>query len=227
MIRILIIDDEPIARQIVRTYAEKCGFLEVIAECETALETLPYLQQGNIDAFFMDINMPGVDGLSFMKALSEKPKVIFTTAYKDFALDAFEIKATDYLLKPFSYQRFLTAAERLQNANNQEITSENNYIVIKNGKALHRIFFEDLLYCEAQLNYVRFVTNEGEIVAYQTLTDTEKLLPNTLFVRSHRSFLVNKNKVKTIDGNQIIFDKKYTAMIGGSYRDTFLELIGM
>ena len=227
MIRILIVDDEPIARQIVKTYAERCGFLEIVAECETALETLPYLQQGNIEAIFMDINMPGVDGFSFMKALSEKPKFIFTTAYKDYALDAFEIKATDYLLKPFSYERFLTAAERLQNTDIQEVTSGSNYIVIKNGKTMHRVLFEELLYCEAQLNYVRFVTTDGEIVAYQTLSDTEKLLPNTIFVRAHRSFIVNKNKVKTIDGNQIIFDKKNMAMIGASYRDSFLEAVGM
>lgn len=226
MLRIIITDDEPIARQIVRTYSERCGFLDIVAECETALETLPYLQQGEIDALFMDINMPGMDGLSFLRALVEKPKIIFTTAYKEYALDAFEIQAFDYLLKPFSYERFLQTAERLQ-PENQEIRAHQNYIVIKNGKTLHRIFFEELLFCEAQLNYVRFVTTEGEIVAYQTLTDTEKILPPTIFARSHRSFIVNKNKVKTIDGNQIIFDKKNTAMIGANYRDELLTAVGM
>jgi DNA-binding LytR/AlgR family response regulator len=230
MIKVLITDDEPIARQIVRTYCEQYGSIEIVAECETALETLPFLQKNDIDLMFMDINMPGVDGVSFIKALTVKPKIIFTTAYKEYAIDAFDLKAHDYLLKPFSYERFLKAIENIDIAEKspvQEVKSDDNYLVIKNGKTMHRIFYDELLYCEAQLNYVRFATKDGDIIAYQTLSDTEKQLPDTVFIRSHRSFIINKNKVKTIDGNQILFDKTHIAMIGANYREEFLRKIGM
>jgi len=244
-IKCLITDDEPIARQIVRNYCQQLDFLEVVGECENAMETLAFLRGKSVDVMFLDINMPVLNGLSLLKTLTQKPKIVLTTAYKDYAIDAFELEVTDYLLKPFSFERFLKAIQKIQTAlaqaSNEQISAPQNTpanaaqttssdvfegIFLKIGKVIYRFSFQSILFCEAQQNYSRIVTTEQDIRIYQPLSQIEEQLPIATFVRTHRSFIVNKNQVTKIDGNRIYIGK-HEIPIGANYRDLFMEQIGM
>ncbi len=238
-------DDEPIARQIVRNYCQQLDFLEVVGECENAMETLAFLREKSVDVIFLDINMPVLNGLSLLKTLTQKPKIVLTTAYKDYAIDAFELEVTDYLLKPFPFERFLKAIQKIQTAleqasNDQTPTPQNipsnvaqaslsdtfEGIFLKIGKVIYRFSFQSILFCEAQQNYSRIVTTEQDIRIYQPLSQIEEQLPIATFVRTHRSFIVNKNQVTKIDGNRIYIGK-HEIPIGANCRDLFMEQIGL
>jgi DNA-binding LytR/AlgR family response regulator len=247
-IKCLIVDDEPIARQIVRNYCQQLPFLEVADECENALEAMNLLRQNTVQILFLDINMPVLNGLSLLKTLTQKPKVILTTAYKEYALDAFELQVSDYLLKPFSFERFLKAIQKVQAELETEqekpiepspippsvptvsgfhasISESEEGIFLKIGKTIFRFSYQNILFCEAQQNYTRIVTHDQDVRIYQPLSQIEEQLPPSLFLRTHRSFIVNKNKVSKIDGNRI-FIGKYEVSIGANHRELFLEKLG-
>jgi DNA-binding LytR/AlgR family response regulator len=231
----IIVDDEPIARQIIRNYCEKLAFIDVIAECENALNAMEVLKKNHVQLMFLDINMPILNGLSLLKTLNPKPKVILTTAYKEHALDAFELQVSDYLLKPFSFERFLGAIQKVQKELTEKTTPSEQSISIKNddfdgiflkiGKTIYRYAFQDILFLEAQQNYTRVVTINDDIRVYQSLSHIETQLP-AQFLRCHRSYIVNKNHVSKIDGNLIVL-QKYEIAIGPNQRDVFMEKLGL
>ncbi|MFM2267114.1 MAG: hypothetical protein RL757_555 [Bacteroidota bacterium] len=242
-LKCLIVDDEPIARQIVRSYVQQLNFLTVAGECGDAMETINFLNQNTVDILFLDINMPVLNGLSLLKTLAEPPKVILTTAYKDYALDAFELRVSDYLLKPFSFERFFKAIQKVQselaeNGKTTTIAAETPQnapppvsddfegVFIKVGKTIFRFAYSEILFCESQHNYTRIVTLNDDIRTYQTLTQVEEQLPASLFLRTHRSFLVGKQQIKKIDGNRI-FIGNHEIPIGANYREQFLERLGI
>ena len=242
-IKCLITDDEPIARQIVQNYCQQLDFLEVVGECENAMETMTFLRTNAIDLLFLDINMPVLNGLSLLKTLNQhRPKVILTTAYSDYAIDAFELEVSDYLLKPFSFERFLKAIQKIQIelitlvetpdsspisvAETPSVSSHFDGIFLKIGKTIFRFSFQNILFCEAQLNYTRIVTTDQDVRIYQPLYQIEEQLPTSIFVRTHRSFVVNKNNVTKIDGNRI-FMKSYEVPISSNFREDFLADIGV
>jgi two-component system, LytTR family, response regulator len=231
----LIVDDEPIARQIIRNYCNQLPYLEVIDEAENAIEAIEILQKKEIDLLFLDINMPILNGLSFLKTLAIKPKVILTTAYKEYALDAFELKVADYLLKPIPFERFFMAVQAIYDEakeNNPEetevrvIVQQEDFdgIFLKIGKTIFRYSFSKILFLEAQQNYTRVVTVDEEIRVYQPLSQLEEQLP-AHFLRTHRSYIVNKNHVLKIDGNRIILGKHEVA-IAPNQRELFFEKLG-
>ncbi len=233
-INCLIVDDEPIAREIIQTYCGHLPFMTVIGSCGNAFEAKAMIQKQKIDLLFLDINMPVLDGMAFLKTLKNPPQVIFTTAYKEYALDAFELSACDYLLKPFSLERFIVAVdkvvEKLQTpiiiAPKVEEQKVDDFIFIKTDGKIFKILYEDLLYAEANGNYTKIVTTQSTILPSMTFSSFEELLPKTLFIRLHRSFIINKAKITHIEGNRA-FINNIEIPIGSNYKESFLKLLGI
>jgi DNA-binding LytR/AlgR family response regulator len=232
----LIVDDEPIAREIIKTYCGHLPDLKVIGMCGNAMEAKTILQKQHVDILFLDINMPVMDGISFVKTMRNPPQVIFTTAYKEYAIDAFDLAACDYLLKPFSLERFVIAVdkalEKLQPRDTLPIGKDQNnpekadYLFIKTGDKISKIQYEDLLYAEANGNNIKIVTSQQTLLPAMTFSNFEELLPASQFLRVHRSFIINKAKITHIEGNRIFIDK-LEIPIGQNYREAFLRNIGM
>ena len=229
----LIVDDEPIARDIIQTYCGHLEQLKVVASCGNALEAKAVLQQKKIDILFLDINMPVIDGISFLKTLKSQPQVVFTTAYKEYALDAFDLAACDYLLKPFSFDRFIVAVdkaiERLQTVTSAGDaggkTNAENYIFIKTDGKIFKIRYDDLIYAEARGNNIRIVTNQHVLLPGMTFSSFEDMLPHDVFLRVHRSFIINKSKISHIEGNRVYVNNTEIP-IGSNYKEQFLKQLG-
>lgn len=234
VVNCLIVDDEPIAREIIQTYCAHLDMLQVVASCSNALEAKTALQKHKVDIMFLDINMPILDGIAFLKTLKNQPQVIFTTAYKEYALDAFDLSACDYLLKPFSLERFIVAVDKALDKLKALPVSEHapaqvktdNFIFIKYDGKIYKIMHEHLLYAEAQGNNTKVVTASGILLPAITFSNLEELLPKTEFLRVHRSFIINKSKISHIEGNRI-FVNNTEIPIGSNYREEFLKKIGM
>lgn len=230
----LIIDDEPIARDIIQSYCDHLPHLQVVASCANALEAKAIIQNQKIDLIFLDINMPVLDGIAFLKTLKVPPQVIFTTAYKEFALEAFELSACDYLLKPFSLERFIVAVdkaiERLPKApiesTEASLNKTEEYIFIKTDGKIFKILFADLLFAEANGNNTKIVISQSTILPNMTFSSFEDLLPKSIFIRVHRSFIINKSKITHIEGNRVFIGKSEIP-IGSNYKEAFLKELGI
>lgn len=227
----LIVDDEPIAREIIKSYCAHLPYLQVAALCANALEAKAILLQQAIDIVFLDINMPVLDGISFLKTLKNPPQVIFTTAYKEYAIDAFDLAACDYLLKPFSLERFMTAVDRameklqVQPLTAPESDTADDFIFVKTDGKIFKVKHDDILFAEANGNYTRIVTAQQVLLPSMPFSQVELLLSKSSFLRIHRSFLINKSKIDHIEGNRV-FINKAELPIGGNFRDEFLKQIG-
>ncbi|SKB81949.1 LytR/AlgR family response regulator transcription factor [Daejeonella lutea] len=228
----LIVDDEPIAREIVQTYCAYLPQLKVFGSCANALEAKIILQENDIDILFLDINMPVLDGIAFLKTLKNQPQVIFTTAYKEYASDAFDLSVCDYLLKPFSLERFIVAIDKAIDRLHERVPinqplgrKEEDFIFIRTSGKIYKIQFVDLLYAEASGNNTRLVTSEAILLPAMTLTNVEVMLPPADFLRTHRSFIVNKSKITHIEGNRVYIGK-IEIPIGSNYREGFLKNLG-
>jgi len=207
--------------------------LKVIASVDNAIAAKTILQKEPIDLLFLDINMPVLDGISLLRTLKTQPQVIFTTAYKEYAVDAFNLSACDYLLKPFSLDRFIIAVdkvlEKIQSISQiQQVHQdmETDFIFLRAEGKIYKIKFGELLFAEAQGNYTRIVTEKFTITPTMTFSNLESLLPSSQFIRLHRSFIINKSKVTHIEGNRV-FIHKLEIPIGSNYREEFLTSIGL
>lgn len=227
-INCLIVDDEPIARQIIQSYCTHIPELNIIASCGNALEAKGIAQQEEIDLIFLDINMPVLNGLAFLKTLKYQPQVIFTTAYKEYAVEAFELNATDYLLKPFSLERFLIAVDKVMEKLQPVLGSQTqeDFVFIKADGKIYKILYEQILYAEASGNYTKVVTKQRTIMPTITFTGIEELLPAALFIRVHRSFIINKTMITHIEGNRA-FINTTEIPIGSNYKDNFMKQLGL
>ncbi len=229
----LIVDDEPIAREIVQTYCNYLPSLQVAGLCGNALEAKVILQEQKIDILFLDINMPVLDGIAFLKTLKNQPQVIFTTAYKEYASDAFDLSVCDYLLKPFSLERFIVAVdkaiERLQDRipvkQASQYNKEDDFIFIRASGKIYKVLYSDLLYAEASGNNTKIVTSDTTILPAMTLSNIEETLPASIFLRTHRSFIINKSKITHIEGNRVFIGSNEIP-IGSNYREAFLKELG-
>lgn len=220
----LIIDDEPSSQSILKIFCKDVEFLNVISICNNALEAMSILNnQNNIDLLFLDINMPKLSGLNFYKSLQNPPDVIFTTAYSEYALDGFEVNAIDYLLKPFSFERFLTAVNKAINKKKSDDNSitHDDFLIIKSNKVLHKINPNDILFVEAFGDYVKVHQENTVITTNSTFTNILKILPKQ-FVRCHKSFAINLKKMNSLAGNVITIGDK-TVPIGQTYKSDFLK----
>ena len=205
-IKCLVIDDEELARTLLKTYIEKTENIELVEMYANPLESLNLLKEQKIDLIFLDIQMPDIKGTDFAKMIPEETSFIFTTAYSEYALEGFELNAMDYLLKPITYERFLTAIKRYEKHDSSKI--EDEVLIIKSGYDLHKLNFSEITHIESDSEYVKFYTDTGKrIMSYQSLKVLEKTLPKEWFMRIHRSYIINKNKVTALKGKELILDK--------------------
>ncbi|MEX1002920.1 MAG: LytTR family DNA-binding domain-containing protein [Crocinitomicaceae bacterium] len=224
----VIADDEQLARNLIENYVEKVSYLELVASCKNGLEVTKVLQQHHIDLLITDIQMPELLGTDLVKSLSQPPLVIFTTAYKDYAIEGFELSAVDYLLKPFAFERFLAAVNKAKelhdHAIHKDISLKQGYLIIKADHKLYRVQYEDIKYIEGQREYVSFHTKKKRITALMSLKKLEETLPSDQFVRCHKSFIINKQMVEALEGNSLLIPDK-SIPIGQSYREKVIAAI--
>lgn len=216
----IAIDDEPIALDIVASHAAKVPFVDLKASFTNAFEAMTYLQQQKVDLLFLDIKMPDISGLEFLKALNKPPLVIFTTAYSEHAVQSFELDAVDYLLKPFSLSRFLKAcnkAKELFDLRNQASTQPIDFIFIKDGYEQVKVLLTDILYIEASGNYTQVHLSEDRLLSSRiTINELADILPSPQFLRTHRAFIIAKAKITRYDRSQVFIGNK-SIPIGSTY----------
>lgn len=230
-INCLIIDDETLARQVVKTYLSNFPEFNIVAECKNPLEAYNIINEKDIDLIFLDINMPKLSGLDFIKSLPNPPLVIITTAYREYALEGFELNVIDYLNKPFSLQRFIKGINRIKEILNSRNTYKpsidtcsNDFIFIKSDKKTYRLSFSEILYIEALGDYIKITTINNTIITYMSLKKMEQILPNKIFPRIHKSFIIALNRITCIEGNCIFINNK-SFSIGSSYKKNLQDII--
>ncbi len=243
MIRCLAIDDEPLALQQIAAYIKKIPFLELAAQCQSAVEAQKFLEQDSVDAIFCDINMPDLNGMDFVKSLQVPPMIVFTTAYSEYAVEGFKVNAVDYLLKPFGMQDFQRAANRLKEraqqvqgpmvqeiqdskVEGQKSGEDEGSFFVKTDYRVVKITIADIRYVEAMSEYLK-IHIEGEekpIVTLLSMKKMEERLPQN-FMRIHRSYIVNLTKIQEVNKNRIIMDAETYLPVGDMYKDAFQRFI--
>jgi DNA-binding LytR/AlgR family response regulator len=232
MIRCIAIDDEPLALKQIVSYIEKTPFLELDKSFESALQAVNWLSENETDLMFVDINMPDLSGMEFVKSLQNPPKVIFTTAYSEYALEGFQVDAVDYLLKPIGYADFLKAAQKAKErfftrpSKPEQLDSNEEFLFIKADYKLQRINLKDIKYIEGMREYVRiYIENQSPVMTLLSMKKLVEHLPQKDFMRVHRSFIVNLNKITTIERNRIIFDKDVYIPVSEQYKENFQKFL--
>ena len=227
-INCIIVDDEPIARDILKTYIQQVPYLKLEASCEDAFEAMQVINKGDIDLIILDINMPRLTGFEMLRSLKKYPAVIITSAYPEYALEGFELSVTDYLLKPFSFPRFVQATEKVVNRNHEtlggdKVGQSENFLMVKSDKKLTKVFFGEIEYAEAYGNYIFIYRNTGDrIMSKQTLTQFEEQLPASSFIRIHKSYLLSLKAVKYLEGNEVALNNKKLP-VGKVYRENLMK----
>lgn len=224
MIKYIIVDDETASHEVIKDYAGNLSFLSFQKSCYNAFEAIEYLKNNPVDLIFLDINMPKLTGLDFLRTLSKPPKIIITTAYEEFALEGYELNIDDYLLKPFGFSRFVKAVNKVNETMTQSSVkpksqeSENDTkIFIKEDKKYYQVSLKDILFAEAYGNYVKLHLNDKMIVSHQTLISLTQNLPENQFIRVHKSFIISKDKIELIEGNRIHI-QQHIIPIGKMYK---------
>jgi two-component system, LytTR family, response regulator LytT len=232
MIRCIAIDDEPLALKQIAAYINKTPFLELTGVCESAVKAMEILSNTPVDLMYVDINMPDLSGMDFVKSLENPPMVVFVTAYSEYALEGFSVNATDYLLKPIGYSDFLKSANKARKRFQSIIPdikkddNDKDYLFVKSGYKIVRICLEDILFIEGKREYVRIhLTNGKSIMPLISLHILEEQLPSDKFMRVHRSYIVNLVKIATIDRSRIIFEGKANIPVSEQYKELFLNYI--
>jgi len=231
-LKCLIIEDELPAQRVLKNYIEDVPYLELTGTFKSAVDALETIQDGDVDLLFLDINLPKISGLNFLRSLNDPPKVIVTTAYPDYAHEGFELDVVDYLLKPFSFERFIQALSKLKSERAEEVPPsksvsrdyEHQYAFVKVDKTLHRVDFDDIYYIESDKDYVKIIRAGENLMLLQTLKHWLAMLPDRHFVQVHKSFIVNIARIDKITGNQIKIGGT-TIPIGRHYKQDFMEKI--
>lgn len=226
-LKCLIVDDEPVAQGILERYIHQMEGLTLVAKCKNALEANEWLRKAEVNLILLDIEMPHLDGLNFLSTLINPPKVILTTAYREYALEGYELNVIDYLLKPISLERFMKAVNKVADKQDSaqkdsSTTVEEDYLYIKADKKMVQVYFKDILYIEGLSNYVRIFTTNRPIISYQKLSYLENVLPHKDFFRCHRSYIVSCRNIKAYNSTHLEIGQTEIP-IGGSYREMTLE----
>ncbi|HMG81571.1 MAG TPA: LytTR family DNA-binding domain-containing protein [Ferruginibacter sp.] len=202
-LKCIIIDDEPIARKVLQEFIEEIDYLELVGQVEDPLKAMPLLNNNAIDIVFLDINMPKINGIDFLKNSTINASIIMTTAYTEHAIEAYGLDVLDYLVKPIAFERFLKACNKARAAerSTKTIPAINDHFFIKCDTQIEKIFYNDLIYAEAMLNYVMLYTKAKKMMVYITIKSLEEQLPTDIFIKVHKSFIVNIHKVDSIEGN--------------------------
>lgn len=237
MINAIIVDDEPLAQDVLETYIDKFPNINLVAKCDNAIAANQALKEHQVDLMFLDIQMPQLTGTDFLRSLSHPPKVIFTTAYSNYALEGFELDAVDYLLKPISLDRFVKAVnkavdqielERKGESSSTTNEEEQDFIFVKADKKLVKVKFDDIIYIEGLKDYVIIRMDAQRIITLQTMKSLESKLPSHLFQRIHRSYIVSLDKIDAVVGNMVEVQEKGKEKhlpIGKNYRDDLLAIV--
>ena len=229
----LIVDDEELARNLVENYINRLPHLHILGKCSNPLEAMHILQNQQVDLLFLDIQMPELTGVEFLKTLPQKPLVIFTTAYKEYALEGYQLDVVDYLLKPFRFERFLQAVNKASKIKNleerqfiplqQDSKPEKDYLLVKSEFKVYRIYYRDIRFVQSMKEYVAYyTTNQGRILSLGSLKKLEQELPAGAFMRVHKSYIVATGKVNALDGGQLLMGETKIP-IGASYREEVLK----
>ena len=239
MIRCIIVDDEPLAVMQLQKYVERVSFLDCVGVCNSADEAAELLARETVDVMFLDINMPGVNGIQFIRSLLNPPLVVFTTAYSEYALDGFKVAAVDYLLKPVGFEDFLKAANKAkaiycglksmteEAAAAQTVSYADDSFFVKSDYRIIRVPFNSIIYVESMSEYVRiFVEDKAKpIVSLLSMKKIEEVLPADVFMRVHRSYVVNLCKIKEVSKMRILYDGDIAVPVGDMYKDAFYDYI--
>ena len=225
MMKYIIVDDEPLAHDVIESFCELLPHLSLEKHCYNAMEAMQYLNNNTVDFMFLDINMPKLTGFDFLRTLTNPPKIIVTTAYKEFALEGYELNVSDYILKPFSFDRLVKAINKaiseVPKNTNTAISSDTNQVTsrlfLKGDKKYHQIHLNDILYIEAYGNYSKVYLKDEMIVSHEKISHFEELLSTSNFLRVHKSFIVAIDKIKFIEGNRILI-KDSKIPIGQTYK---------
>jgi DNA-binding LytR/AlgR family response regulator len=229
----IIVDDEPVARKLLEEYIEDIDFLQLIGKAENPLKAAVLLNNNKIDLLFLDINMPKMNGIEFLRSSTILPLTIMTTAYTEYAIEGFELDVVDYLVKPFSYERFLKACTKakeyyeLKNMQTENTGNELdlNYFFIKCNGRIEKILYDELLYVEAMLNYVVLHTEDRKLICYLTIKGIAEQLPDSIFLKVHKSSIVNINKIKSIEGNEINMGKAKVTISQNLHESVMKEIL--
>jgi len=233
VMKVLIVDDEPLAQNVIEQYARKLPSIEIAGKCSDAISAHQWLRENVADLMFLDINMPKLTGISFLKSLKVAPMVVFTTAYSEYALEGYNLDVLDYLKKPFSFERFCKAvfkAEELfhlrQTALKEEIVtqSEKHFFFIKSNKKTYKVNFSEIYYIEGLGDYIQIHLENQKIVANLSMKRILEILPEPKFYRIHKSYIISLDKMELVEGNSVLIGKKRLP-VGNSYRQQFLEFI--
>ena len=231
-IKCLAIDDEPLALKQIGSYIKKTPFLELVALSNSGFDALGFISSNPVELIFVDINMPDLNGMDFVKSLKDKPYIIFTTAYTEYAVDGFRVDAVDYLLKPIGYSDFLKAVNKVKTQVDlkllQSATSKStpDHLFVKSEYKLVRIELSDIKYIESMHEYVRIhLVNDKPVMTLLSMKSMEEQLPSDRFMRVHRSYIVNLSRVKVIERNRIVFDNSVYIPVGDQYKEIFQKFI--
>ena len=224
MLKAIAIDDEPMALEVIKAHAKKVTFLQLKETFVSAMEALEYIKTNPVDLVFLDINMPDITGLDFSQLLPKNCGVIFTTAYSQYAADAFNLSAIDYLVKPFDFVRFMKACQKALDALSKE-EAETPYLFVKDSYDLVRIVLADLLYVQSEGNYLTFKEKEKKTVTRMTMTEALELLPNKNFMRVNKSYVVNLNHIQKIERHQVSVAEKEFVPIAANYHSELMEAL--
>ena len=223
-IKCIIIDDEPLAAEVLENYLREFSNVEHVGSFTNPLEALETIESGDVEAVFIDINMPKMNGLEFIRSIEAKPYFIITTAYREYAVESYDLDVLDYLVKPIPFNRFLKSINKLSLKFNSERSSETeqekearSFIFLKVDKKLVRIKFEEIHYIESLKDYIKVFTSSGDFLAHKSLTSITEELPKNRFLRIHRSFTVALDKIQAIEGNSVLLQKGKRIPIGRKY----------
>ncbi len=231
MLKALIVDDEPLAHNVILAYLENTDFVAAAGQCYSATEALEFLQDTQVDLLFLDINMPLLSGLDLVKVLKNKPQIIITSAYSEYALESFDLDVTDYLLKPFPFERFLQACSKARynielraQADSANVTkTEDSVIYLKVDKNQMKFELRDIAYFEAYGNYVKVWRDDKSLLTLRTLTSLEEELSNRNFLRIHKSYLINLDHIKHIGAQAVTLQNDMALNIGNAYKSCLIE----
>lgn len=226
----IIVDDEPLAIEVIESYVDKIDSLELVGKFRNAIKAFDYIQSGEpVDLIFLDIQMPKLTGIEFLKTLTNPPKVIFTTAYREYALEGFELEVLDYLLKPISFDRFMKAVSKALNHSKEVEVSTNaegdDFTFFKCDKKMIRVCLKDILYIESIKDYVKIKTAEKEVVTHQKISVLETKLPANHFIRVHRSFIINIPKIESYSASEIELNNE-SIPVGRNYKVEVMDKLG-
>ncbi len=224
-IKCLVVDDEELARSLLISYIDRLDFLTLVGSFESPLEALKIMRKETVDLLFLDIQMPDIKGTEFAKMIPPETRVIFTTAYSEYALDGYELNALDYLLKPITFERFLVAVNKIQSKN--ESLDPENTLTIKSGYDLYKVKYEDILYIKSDSEYVVYFTTDRKILSNQSLASLDKILPDDQFMRVHRSYIINRKKVTGLKGKELLIDTNEIPVSAQYFEKVKGELFGM